>query len=64
MRGEEDGELPSEKGEVPIPPKDVFEQFNANWWDGGQKTKSAESFIPRRLDTPLDKMVRSYGGRR
>ena len=23
-----------------------------------------ESFIPRRLDTPLDKMVRSYGGRR
>ena len=26
--------------------------------------KSEESFIPRRLDTPLDKMVRSYGGRR
>jgi len=23
-----------------------------------------EKFIPRRLDTPLDKMVRSYGGRR
>ena len=42
----------------------MFDQFNANWWDGGQKIKSGESFIPRRLDTPLDKMVRSYGGRR
>jgi len=49
---------------VPVPPQNVFEQFNANWWEGGQKTKTAESFIPRRLDTPLDKMVRSYGGRR
>ncbi|MCD6576473.1 MAG: VWA domain-containing protein [Anaerolineaceae bacterium] len=42
----------------------MFEQFNANWWEGGQKVKSGESFIPRRLDTPLDKIVRSYGGRR
>jgi len=49
---------------VPIPPQDVFDQFNANWWDGGQKVKTAEAFIPRRLDTPLDKMLRSYGGRR
>jgi len=49
---------------VPVPPQNVFDQFNANWWDGGQKVKSTEAFIPRRLDTPLDKMVRSYGGRR
>ncbi len=49
---------------MPVPPQNVFEQFNANWWEGGQKVKSAEGFIPRRLDTPLDKMVRSYGGRR
>lgn len=49
---------------MPVPPRDVFEQFNANWWEGGQKTKSTEAFVPRRLDTPLDKMVRSYGGRR
>ena len=42
----------------------MFEQFNANWWEGGQKVKEGESFTPRRLDTPLDKMVRSYGGRR
>jgi len=64
MRGEEAGELPSQQGEVPIPPQNVFEQFNANWWEGGQKVKTGESFTPRRLDTPLDKMVRSYGGRR
>ena len=64
MRGEETGELSSQQGEVPIPPQNVFEQFNANWWEGGQKVKLGESFTPRRLDTPLDKMVRSYGGRR
>jgi len=64
LRGEEAGELPSEEGEVPPSPKDVFDQYNANWWEGGQKVTIGESFTPRRLDTPLDKMVRSYGGRR
>jgi magnesium chelatase subunit ChlD-like protein len=49
---------------VPIPPQNVFDQLNANWWDGGQKVKATEAFIPRLLDTPLDKMLRSYGGRR
>ncbi len=64
MRGKETGELSSQQGEAPTPPQNVFEQFNANWWEGGQKVKLGESFTPRRLDTPLDKMVRSYGGRR
>lgn len=64
MKGEAVGEPLSDEGEVPIPPQSVFEQYNANWWDGGQKVKVGESFTPRRLDTPLDKMVRRYGGRR
>lgn len=64
MRGEEAAELPSTEGEVPIPPEKVFEQFSANWWEGGSKVKTGESFIPRRLDTPLDKVVRNIGGRR
>lgn len=64
MRGEEAGELPSDEGEVPLSPKGVFDQYTANWWEGGQKVRPAEAFIPRRLDTPLDKMVRRFGGRR
>jgi len=42
----------------------VFDQSTAHWWEGGQKVKPAESFMPRRLDTPLDKMIRRYAGRR
>ncbi len=64
MRGEDAGEIISEEGDIPLSPKDVFEQYNANWWEGGQNVKVGESFTPRRLDTPLDKIVRSYGGRR
>ncbi len=64
MRGEDAGELPPQEGDEPLTPQDVFDQYNANWWEGGQKVKTGEAFTPRRLDTPLDKMVRSYGGRR
>ena len=42
----------------------MFQQQNANWWNGGEKTKVGEEFSPRRLDTPLDKMMRSHSGRR
>ncbi len=34
------------------------------WWDGGQKVQIGQAFDPRRLDTPLDKMVRRFAGRR
>jgi magnesium chelatase subunit D len=37
---------------------------NAYWWDGGQKVKAGESFVPRRLDTALDKLTRKHSGRR
>ena len=32
--------------------------------EGGQKIKSGESFDPRKLDTPLDKLTRKAGGKR
>ena len=35
-----------------------------NWWEGGQKKTSTEEFNARRLDTPLDKMMRKSSGRR
>jgi magnesium chelatase subunit D len=43
---------------------DVFNRNDAMWWDGGKVMKTGEEFMPRRLDTPLDKMVRRFAGRR
>ncbi len=64
MTGEEISEPVSDGNEMPVPPQNVFDQYNANWWEGGQRIRIGESFTPRRLDTPLDKLVRRYGGRR
>lgn len=44
--------------------QNVFDDQNARWWEGGKPTATGETFQPRRLDTPLDKMVRQQGGRR
>ena len=44
--------------------QDVFDQGTTHWWDGGKKVKATEAFVPRRLDTPLDRMVRRAAGRR
>ena len=34
------------------------------WWEGGEEIAVGENFSPRRLDTPLDRLTRSSGGRR
>ena len=34
------------------------------WWEGGKDIAVGEAFAPRRLDTPLDRLTRSTGGRR
>ncbi len=34
------------------------------WWEGGEEVATGEDFTPRRLDTPLDRLTRSSGGRR
>ena len=44
--------------------QEVFASSNANWWDGGQKVKAGETFQPRKLNTPLDKLTRKQAGRR
>lgn len=45
-------------------PQNVFDIGKANWWDGGEKVKIGESFTPRRIENPLDKITRRHGGRR
>jgi magnesium chelatase subunit D len=44
--------------------QDVFANTSANWWEGGQKLKVGETFQPRKLNTPLDKLTRRHAGRR
>ncbi len=42
----------------------MFANTSANWWEGGQKVKIGETFQPRKLNTPLDKLARKQAGRR
>lgn len=44
--------------------QNLFDQTDANWWEGGKKVKPSAVFETRRLDTPLDKMMRRSSGRR
>ncbi len=48
----------------PAPQQAVFTSQDAHWWDGGKKVKVGETFEPRKLDTPLDKLTRRHSGRR
>jgi magnesium chelatase subunit D len=34
------------------------------WWEGGEQIDPGEAFGPSRLETPLDRLTRSSGGRR
>ena len=34
------------------------------WWEGGKEIAAGEEFTPRRLETTLDRLTRSSGGRR
>ncbi|HSF80787.1 MAG TPA: VWA domain-containing protein [Anaerolineales bacterium] len=44
--------------------QNVFDTGYANWWEGGEKVKVGQSFLPRKLDNPLDKVTRRKSGRR
>lgn len=61
--GEEGEPSPEQNSAEPVV-QNVFETQSANWWKGGQTVRVGEQFETRRLDTPLDKMMRSHGGKR
>jgi magnesium chelatase subunit D len=42
----------------------VFDTLSANWWDGGEKVKIGQTFEPRKIQNPLDRIQRRSGGRR
>jgi Mg-chelatase subunit ChlD len=45
-------------------PQNVFDSLSANWWDGGEKVKIGQTFTPRRIQNPLDRITRRTGGKR
>ncbi len=47
----------------PIQPN-VFDQTKTNWWEGGDKVKIGKTFVPRRIQNPLDRISRRYSGKR
>ncbi|MES0344580.1 MAG: VWA domain-containing protein [Anaerolineales bacterium] len=54
----------SEQGPLSPAPQSVFDSGRATWWDGGEKVKIGQSFTPRKIDSPLDKLSRKKTGRR
>jgi magnesium chelatase subunit D len=40
------------------------DSLHAHWWEGGDRVKVGEAFIPRRLESPIDRLTRKQGGRR
>ena len=42
----------------------VFADTDSDWWDGGRRVETGSTFETRRLDTPLDKIMRRALGRR
>ena len=51
-------------GDAVPDPGAVFQENHSNWWEGGQNIKTGSAFNPRRLNTPLDKIIRQRAGRR
>lgn len=46
-------------------PQNVFDKKEeTQWWEGGKRVQVGETFATRRLDTPLDQMMRQTSGRR
>jgi magnesium chelatase subunit D len=45
-------------------PQNVFDSLSANWWEGGEKVKIGQTFTPRKIQNPLDRITRRAGGKR
>src|SRR5262249_22720726 len=61
---QESSEETPDFGQAEAQPQQTSDSRDAYWWEGGQKVKTGESFDPRKLDTPLDKLTRKAGGKR
>jgi magnesium chelatase subunit D len=61
---QETAEESPELGQMEPSKQRVSDSIQARWWEGGDKVKVGESFTPRSISGPLDRMSRRHGGRR
>jgi magnesium chelatase subunit D len=62
---DEDSSSPREKPMRRPAPQDIPQwPSEGRWWEGGEHVTPGEGFSPSRLETPLDRLTRSGGGRR
>jgi Mg-chelatase subunit ChlD len=61
---QETAEESPEAGQMEPSKQNVSDSIRARWWEGGDKVKIGESFTPRTICGPLDRMSRRHGGRR
>jgi Mg-chelatase subunit ChlD len=54
----------SEQGPLKAAPQNVFDTGDASWWKGGEQVKIGQTFTPRKIDSPLDRLSRKKTGRR
>ena len=54
----------SEQGPLKAAPQNVFDSGDASWWEGGEQVKIGQTFTPRKIDSPLDRLSRKKTGRR
>jgi magnesium chelatase subunit D len=67
LEGEDREDTPphqTEPGSDPVVQAVPRWPVEGHWWEGGREVDPGSSFVPRRLDTPLDRLTRSAGGRR
>lgn len=60
----ETAEESPELGKAEPSKQHISDSVQARWWEGGDKVKVGESFTPRNISGPLDRMSRKHGGRR
>lgn len=51
-------------GEAQPTRQSADQALESDWWEGGDPTKVGDSFEPRPLSAPIDRMTRRQGGRR
>lgn len=56
--------MSEQPGRVEPSPQNIFDDGNKRWWDEDRRVRVGDSFAPRRLDTPLDRIMRRHAGRR
>ncbi|MGC9400017.1 MAG: vWA domain-containing protein [Anaerolineae bacterium] len=63
-QGEEERAAPPTQPQEAVPQETPSWSTEGEWWEGGQAVEIGTLLDPRRLETNMDRLVRSTGGRR